>query len=75
MGLVNHMDAIAISLGYSVMAAIAVCIVAGVAIGAARLSNRAQHALLESLGGWKTFMEYRKWYHQKQAKNEEEKGD
>ncbi len=64
MDLVNHIDAIAISLGYTLMAAISLSIVAGVVIGVAKLSNRAQHELLRSIGGWKTFLEYRKWFHQ-----------
>ena len=69
------MDAIAISLGYTVMAAIAVCVVAGVVLGAANLSNRAQHALLKSMGGWKTFLEYRKWYIQRENAKPYGEGD
>ncbi len=75
MDVLSHMDAIAISLGYTIMAAIAVSIVAGVVVGAAKLSNRAQHALLDSLGDWKTFLEYRKWYHHRKDAQAVEKGD
>lgn len=75
MDVLSHMDALAISLGYTVMAAISVCIVAGVVMGAAVLSNRAQHALMDSLGGWKTFLECRKWYHQRKDTQALDKDD
>jgi hypothetical protein len=27
-----------------------------------KVSNRVSHMVLDSYGGWKTFIEYRKWY-------------
>ena len=75
MDIVNHVDAIALSLGYTVMAAIAVCIMAGVVIGAATLSNRAQHKMLESVGGWKMFVKYMRWYQSQQKTESSDESD
>jgi len=62
MGPVN---AIAMSIGYGLMLvgglALAVGIFAGLVIVMAHLSNRAQRAFVESIGGWATFLEFRLW--------------
>lgn len=34
-----------------------------------KLSCWMQHALVDSLGGWKTFLEYREWYREHKQKN------
>ncbi len=57
------METISLWVGYIVISAGGVCAIAGAVIGAAILSNRAQHKLLETIGGWKAFMEYRDWFH------------
>jgi hypothetical protein len=42
-------------------------------IGIAMLSNWAQHAWLESIGGWEVFLEYRAWYQQSKAEAEQKR--
>lgn len=52
------------------------CIVAVLVIALAYLSNMAQHMALTSYGGWKTFLQFCKWYqeHGAKAKAEEQQG-
>lgn len=64
------MEAVAIGIGYTVMVAFGIAVTCGVVIGVAALMNKAQHALVDSFGGWKVFMEYREWLN-----NEREVGD
>ncbi|WP_162232524.1 hypothetical protein [Methylogaea oryzae] len=45
-----------------------ICLLMALLCWAAILSNRAQHALIDTLGGWKVFMEYREWFHSREDK-------
>lgn len=40
--------------------------------GLVALSNRISHAVLDSCGGWKTFLEYQKWYAENKKKDDHE---
>lgn len=56
------MDVVAMWIGYAVMVISAVSVVSYLAIGAAKISNRAQNEALDSFGGWKVFGEFKEWY-------------
>ena len=57
------MDAIAMYIGYIVMVCAAVAALGGMLIGVAMIVNQVPKMLLASYGGWKTFYEFRDWYH------------
>ena len=65
------MDTAAMWIGYAVMVAGAVVIVGGVLIGAAAVSNKASHVVLDAYGGWKVFLEFRDWYHTERSKRKD----
>lgn len=67
------MDAVAIGIGYTVMVAFGIAVTCGVVIGVATLMNKAQHALVDSIGGWKVFLEYRDWLHNQRDKTSDKK--
>lgn len=69
------LDATAQLVGYLVIVATAIGLFAAMVFALAAVSIRAQHALVDSLGGWKTFLEYRDWYHQRDTPQATEKGD
>jgi hypothetical protein len=50
-------------IGYAVMVAGAIAVIGGIGIGAAMVSNKASHMVLDAYGGWKVFQEYRQWYY------------
>lgn len=56
-------DALFLWIGYVVAGLSAIAALAAAVIGVALLSNKAQHMLLASIGGWKIFLRYREWYH------------
>lgn len=56
-------DAFFLWIGYAAAGLTAIAALASAVIGVAILSNKAQHMLLNTLGGWKTFLRYREWYH------------
>lgn len=64
---------IALWIGYVVLCCGGIAIVSGMIIGASILANRASHHALETVGGWKVFMEYREWYWHERPKNTQTK--
>ena len=56
------MDAVAMWIGYAVMASLGVMAACGVVIYAVLLCNKATWKLLEPYGGDKTFWKFREWY-------------
>jgi len=63
----NSMNIVAMCIGYIIMCLAAGGAIAATAIWVSLLSNRAQHALLNSFGGWKVFMEYRTWLNERKT--------
>ena len=57
------MEEVALYLGYSVMFAGGLLVSAAVLTMSANFINRGVHQLLDAYGGWKVFLEYKKWYH------------
>jgi hypothetical protein len=62
----SDFDNLAICIGYVVLAVGGAAGVALCLIGLCLLSNRLQNHMIDTLGGWKVFMEYRDWYHERQ---------
>lgn len=61
------MEWIAMWLGYALMAASGAAAVSLVIIAVAALMNEAIRKMLEPYGGFKTFLEFREWYHKRGA--------
>ena len=62
------MDTAAMWIGYAVMMVGAFVVCLGVLIGAATVSNKMSHMVLDAYGGWKVFLEFREWYHNERPK-------
>ena len=62
------MDTAAIWVGYAVMIVGAFVVCLGALIGAAMVSNKMSHMVLNAYGGWKVFLEFREWYHNERPK-------
>jgi hypothetical protein len=62
------MDTAAMWIGYAVMMIGAFVVCTGVLIGAAMVSNKMSHMVLDAYGGWKVFLEFRDWYHSERPK-------
>lgn len=59
---------IAQAIGYIFMTVSAGLILFYMVIFAAFVGNHAVHKLVDHIGGWKTFLEYREWYHRNKEK-------
>jgi hypothetical protein len=67
------MDSWAMWFGYVVMVTGGLLIVCMMVVGATILSNKAQHKLVDTIGGWEVFFEYRNWLNKR--KNNSDMGE
>lgn len=64
-------DYIAINIGYFILGISLLSLFIFSCVGVCLLSNRLQTKLMETLGGWKVFYEFRDWYHNVREKEPE----
>jgi hypothetical protein len=58
-----NIDNIALFTGYAVLISSSVILILLILFGVCMLSNRLQNKIMETMGGWNVFYEFRDWYH------------